>query len=111
MGTRDGSIIATIIMVHMPRNEAAAPSHVCPRIRIHVIDMVQSPGIGIPRIADIDMHPTIVAAVLTMKSRAETLINARRDACSRVSVMGVVIALPPGDVIAAPSVPGTAFAG
>jgi hypothetical protein len=63
-------------------------------MRIHVIDIVQSPGIGIPRIADIDMHPTIVTTVLATKSSAETPINARREACSRVSVMGIVITLP-----------------
>src|SRR3970040_794378 len=33
MGTNDGSIIATIITTHMPRNDAAAPGHVCPGIR------------------------------------------------------------------------------
>src|SRR5439155_511699 len=30
----------------MPRNDAAAPGHVCPGIRIHAIDIVQPPGIG-----------------------------------------------------------------
>ncbi|HEX2462711.1 MAG TPA: hypothetical protein VHJ58_21405 [Vicinamibacterales bacterium] len=60
MGTRDGSIIATIITTHMPRNDAAAPGHVCPGIRIHAIDIVQPPGIGISPIADMDAHQTIV---------------------------------------------------
>src|SRR6266446_2380488 len=46
MGTRDGSIIATIITTHMPRNDAAAPGHVCPPIRIHATDIDQPPGIG-----------------------------------------------------------------
>jgi hypothetical protein len=44
---QDGSIIATIITTHMPRNDAAAPGHACPGIRIHAIDIVQPPGIGI----------------------------------------------------------------
>jgi len=35
----------------MPRTDAAAPGHVCPGIRIHAIDIVQPPGIGIPPIA------------------------------------------------------------
>ena len=35
-----------------PRNDAAAPGHVCPGIRIHAIDIVQPPGIGISPIAD-----------------------------------------------------------
>ena len=56
----------------MPRNDAAAPGHVCPGIRIQVIDIVQPPGIGISPIADMDAHPTIVIAVLTAKSSAET---------------------------------------
>src|SRR5713226_5825631 len=72
MGTRDGSIIATIITIHMPRNDAAAPGHVCPGIRIHAIDMVQPPGIGIPPIADMDSHQAIVSAALAAKSSAET---------------------------------------
>src|SRR6266545_7312341 len=71
METRDGSIIATIITTHMPRNDAAAPGHVCPGIRIHAIDMVQPPGIGISPIADMDVHQTIVSAALAAKSSAE----------------------------------------
>src|SRR5205814_574701 len=71
MGTSDGSIIATIITTHMPRNDATAPGHVCPGIRIHAIDIVQPPGIGIPPIVDIDAHQTIVTAALAAKSNAE----------------------------------------
>src|SRR5438445_9611042 len=72
MGTKDGDIIATIITTHMPRNEAAAPGHVCPGIRIHAIDIVQPPGIVIPPIADIDAQQPIVTAALAAKSSAET---------------------------------------
>jgi hypothetical protein len=36
---------------HMARNDSAAPGHVWPGIRIHVIVIVQPPGIGIPPIA------------------------------------------------------------
>ena len=61
MGTRDGSIIATIIPTHMPRNHAVAPGHVCPVVRIHAIDIVQPPGIGISHIADMDAHQTPVS--------------------------------------------------
>src|SRR5512134_477755 len=75
MGTRDGSIIATIITIHMPRNEAAAPGHVCPGIRIHAIDIVQPPGIGIPPIADMDAPQAIVSATLAAKSSADTPTN------------------------------------
>ena len=92
MGRRDGSIIATIITIHMPRNEAAAPGHVCPGIRIHAIDIVQPPGIGIAPIADMDAHQTIVAAVLAAKSSAETPINACCDVrsesmCRKIDVL------------------------
>ena len=58
MGTSDGSIIATIITTHMPTNVSAASDHVCPGMRIHAIDIVQPPGIGIPPMADIDEHHT-----------------------------------------------------
>jgi hypothetical protein len=67
---------------HMPRNDTAAPGHVWPGIRIHAIDMVQPPGIGIPPIRDMDAHQAIVTAVLAAKSSAETLNNACWDARS-----------------------------
>ena len=63
--------MATIMTIHMPRNEAATPGHVCPGIRIHAIDIVHPPGMGIPPIADMDVHQTIVSAVLAAKSSAE----------------------------------------
>src|SRR5436190_2285155 len=76
MGTKDGSIIAAIITVHMPRNNAAAPGHVWPGIRIHAIDIVQPPGIVISPIVAMDAHQTIVTAALAAKSSAETPKNA-----------------------------------
>ncbi|GAA0719488.1 hypothetical protein GCM10009105_28010 [Dokdonella soli] len=82
MGTRDGSIIATIITNHMPRNDAAALDHVCPGIRIHVIDIAQPPGIGIAPIAVMDARPTMVTAALAAKSSAETPKKARCEARS-----------------------------
>ena len=63
----------------MPRNDAAALGHVCPGIRIHVIDMVQPPGIGIPPIADMDVHQTIVKAELATKSKTETPTKAQLE--------------------------------
>jgi hypothetical protein len=57
----------------MKRNDAAAPGHVCPGIRIHTIDIVQAPSMGISPIADMDMHQTIVTAALAPKRQ-------RRDA-------------------------------
>ena len=68
----EGSIIAIIITAHMARNEAAADSQVWPGIRIHAIDIVQPPGIGIPPIVDIDMDHVMVSAALAVKRSAET---------------------------------------
>jgi hypothetical protein len=63
----------------MPRNDAAAASHVCPGIRIHVMDIVQPPGMDISPIADMDPHQAIVSAALAAKSSAEMPKNAVRD--------------------------------
>src|ERR1700704_6388728 len=67
----------------MPRNDAAAPGHVCPGIRIHTIDIVQPPGIGISPIADMDAHQTIVAAALATNTSAETPRKTWWDARSK----------------------------
>jgi hypothetical protein len=77
MGVKDGSIIATIITTHMPMNDAAAPGHVCPHIRIHAIDIVQPPGIGISPVADMDVHQTTVTVAQAAKSSAVTAKKAR----------------------------------
>jgi hypothetical protein len=69
--------MATIITTHIPRNDNAAPGHVCPGIRIHAIDILHPPGICISPIADMDAHQTTVAAVLVAKSSAEAQKNAR----------------------------------
>ena len=74
-------------MTHMQRNDAAAPGHVCPDIRIHAIDIVQPPGIGISPIADMDAHQTIVAAALAAKISAETPRNACWEARSEAMVV------------------------
>src|SRR6202158_4070865 len=76
----------------MPRNDAAAPGHVCPGIRIHAIDIVQPPGIGISPIADMDAHQTIVTAALAAKTSAATAKNACREAFSEA--MGREISTP-----------------
>src|SRR4029453_4252594 len=72
MGAGDGSIIATSITIHIPMNDGAAPGHGWPGSRIHVIDIVQPPGISIPPIADIDADNAIVIATLAAKSSTET---------------------------------------
>src|SRR5947208_2307114 len=105
MGTKHGSIIATIVTTHMPRNDAAAAGHVCPGIRIHAIDIVQPPGIGMP-IGDMDPHQTIVPAVLAAKSSAETVRNACRDARSEImtrrsALVVLVVAAEPAPTLVA----------
>ena len=47
IGSADGSIIATIIASHINWKLRADPNQVWPRIRIHIIDIVQPPGISI----------------------------------------------------------------
>src|SRR3989449_11238985 len=84
----------------MPRNDAAAPDHVCPA-GIHAIDIVQPPGIAISPIADMDAHQTIVTAALAAKSSAETPKKARWEARSetitpsRSALVVLVVAAPP----------------
>src|SRR5215203_759699 len=82
MGTSDGSIIATIITVHMATKETAAPAHVWPGIRIHAIDIDQPPGIGIVPIPAMEAFHSTVAATLPMNSSATTPAKARLDARS-----------------------------
>ncbi len=43
----EGSIIATFIANHIIRKLPADVNHVWPGIRIHIIDIVQPPGISI----------------------------------------------------------------
>src|SRR5437667_5749595 len=81
----------------MQRNDAAAPGHVCPGIRIHVIGIVQPPGIGISPIADMDAQKTIVPAALAAKSSAETPKKARS-----ALVVLIVAAHPDARLVAPP---------
>ena len=47
IGNADGIIIATIIASHMSRKFIPELNQVWPRIRIHIMDIVQPPGISI----------------------------------------------------------------
>ena len=67
----------------MARNDAPASSRVCPGIRLYAIDIVQSPGIGISPVADMDAHQTAVSAALATKSNAETPRKARWECIRR----------------------------
>jgi hypothetical protein len=51
-------------------------------MRIHAIDIVQPPGMGMPPIDDMDAHQAIVTAALAAKASAETPRKARREARS-----------------------------
>jgi hypothetical protein len=50
-----------------------------PGIRIHAIDIVPRPGIGISPIADMDARQTIVTTALAAKNCAETTKKARSE--------------------------------
>jgi hypothetical protein len=54
--------------------------------RIHAIDIVQPPGIGIPPIADMDAQQSIVIAALAAKSSAETPKKARSEASQGIAI-------------------------
>jgi len=77
-------------MTHLPMNDAAASGHVCPGIRIHTIDIVQPPGIGIARIADMGSHQTIVNAALVAKSNAGTPTKARWEVPSEATPVSLL---------------------
>ena len=91
MRTRDGIIIAIIITTHIPRKNIAAPDQSCPGI--HVIDIVQPPGIGIPPIVDMDAPQAIVIAVLAAKSSDDTPKKVWREILSDIFIL-VVTAKP-----------------
>jgi hypothetical protein len=44
----EGSIIATIMAVHMAMNMAAEAASDCPGMGIHIMDIVHPPGMFIP---------------------------------------------------------------
>jgi hypothetical protein len=71
----------------MPTNDDAVPAHDCPGIRIHAIDIVHPPAIGIPPIADIELQQTIVTAVLAANSDTATPRNARSEFPELASVI------------------------
>ena len=85
MCANDGSIIRAIMT--MPMNDAVASGQVSASIRIHIIDIVQPPGIGIPCIADILPHQRIVNAALAAKSNAQTPTKARSEARSEATAL------------------------
>src|SRR5262245_22148422 len=57
-------------------------------MRIHAIDSLQPPGIGMSPMADMDAHQAIVSAVLAVKSSAETPTKACWEARSEGMSLG-----------------------
>src|SRR5262249_44805703 len=90
------SIIAPIITTHMPTNDAAVLSHVWPGIRIHIIDIVQPPGIGIspissaPRVLVVTAPPETSLVAPSWRT-IEPLVHAPQTIESaRIGGVGVV---------------------
>jgi hypothetical protein len=75
IGRAEGSIIATIIVCHMSRKAVAEPIQVWPGIRIHIMDIVQPPGISTSQ--HIERQKYTVAATLTTKVAALAEMNPR----------------------------------
>jgi hypothetical protein len=75
----------------MRTKETVARAHVCPGIRIHAIDIVQPPGIGISPLADIALHQAAVTAIQTTNIIAKDKMKLRRDAFSEATRPRVVI--------------------
>src|SRR5262245_3395122 len=73
VGSAEGNIIATIIASHMSRKLIADAPQLCPRIGIHIMDIVQSPGISISQ--HIERQKCTVADTLATNARTQTAMN------------------------------------
>ena len=62
---------------HIAVNDVVASIQPCPGIPIHVIDIVQPPGICISGMPDMDVHQMIVKAAVVAKSEAQIAKKAR----------------------------------
>jgi hypothetical protein len=85
MGTKDGSIMATIITNHMPRNDAAAMSQVCPGRGSHIIDSADPPHHAISPSAGMNACQASVAVALAAKSSAATPKKTLRERATLVT--------------------------
>ena len=104
MGSSAGSIMATIITVHMPVNMPKWPSQLCPGMRIQVMDMAQPPGISMPGMDDMEPHQAMVTATQTMKISVAVARNARSEFQSSAGLSGLgvfIITLPPESLLVA----------
>src|SRR5256885_2592652 len=73
VGSADGSIIAIIIASHMNRKLRADANQLWPGIRIHIIDIVQPPGIAISQ--HMERQKKTVADTLATNARTQSPIN------------------------------------
>src|SRR3954453_15551038 len=89
-----------MMTTHITRNEAAASIQVCPGIRIHIIDIVQPPGIGIPRMPDMDAPQTIVSAALVAKIDTEMPTKARWEVRSEAISASMLRQIPDSKLLA-----------
>jgi hypothetical protein len=62
--------------------------------------MVQPPGIGIPPIADMDVHQTIVTAALAKNSNAETPTKARTEVRSEAKPVSILLQMQESKLLA-----------
>jgi hypothetical protein len=74
--------------IHMPTNDAAAANHVWAGVRIHAMDIVQPPGIGIALVVGMEAHHVALNAVLTANAIVEMPKNANRDTRSATMAIG-----------------------
>jgi hypothetical protein len=77
VGSAEGNIIATIIASHISKKLRAEADQVWPRIRIHIIDMFQPPGISLSQ--HIERQKYTVATTPATNARTQTAMN-RADA-------------------------------
>jgi len=60
-------------------------------MRIHIIDMLHPPGIGMSCIADIELHQAIVSAVLAATNAAPIEKNMRFDVTTEAMRMEFIL--------------------
>src|SRR5256885_4796757 len=73
VGNADGNIIATIMASHINRNIPAEVAQVWPRIGIHIMDIVQPPGMAISQ--HIERQKYTVAVTPVTNASTQTTMN------------------------------------
>jgi hypothetical protein len=73
VGSADGSIIATIMASHINRKLIPEAAQVWPGMRIHIMDIVQPPGISISQ--HIERQKLTVTQTLATNAMTQAVIN------------------------------------